>query len=66
MPPKRKGTDDLQSGPTGREKKKQKMAHARTIAVQAVPRVSFTGAAIAGPSKGPGSTDTSSELVFFA
>lgn len=66
MPPKRKGTDDPQGGPTGREKKKQKMAHARTIAVQAVPRVSFAGAAIAGPSKGSESADaTSSETVDF-
>ncbi|GLB38480.1 putative POP1-domain-containing protein [Lyophyllum shimeji] len=48
MAPKRKdGTDE----PTGREKKKQKMAVARTIAVQPVKGVSFAKNAVAGPSK---------------
>ncbi|RDB17942.1 Ribonucleases P/MRP protein subunit POP1 [Hypsizygus marmoreus] len=48
MPPKRKnGTD---GEPTSREKKKQKVATARTIAVQQVKAVSFSETAVAGPS----------------
>ncbi|KAG5642672.1 hypothetical protein DXG03_002356 [Asterophora parasitica] len=52
MPPKRKdgsGGDE----PTGREKKKQKMAVARTIAVQPMKSVSFSANTIAGPSSRP-------------
>ncbi|KAF8073840.1 NUC188 domain-containing protein [Lyophyllum atratum] len=51
MASKRKGGVEE---PTGREKKKQKMAIARTIAVQAVKTVSFSENAIAGPSSKPG------------
>jgi len=48
MPPKRKnGAEDE---PTSREKKKQKVAAARTIAVQTPKSVSFAEDAIAGPS----------------
>ncbi|KAF5382413.1 hypothetical protein D9615_002972 [Tricholomella constricta] len=52
MAPKRKdgfNGDEL----TGREKKKQKMAVARTIAVQSVKAVSFSVNAVAGPSSRP-------------
>ncbi|KAG6844080.1 hypothetical protein H0H93_016663, partial [Arthromyces matolae] len=49
MAPKRK--DGAQKEPTGREKKKQKMNAARTIAVQSV---SFSENAQAGPSSNSG------------
>lgn len=63
MPPKRKndGNEEGDVEPTGREKKKQKMAVARTIAVQSTPSVTFAlpQNAEAGPSRLP----IDSELV---
>lgn len=47
MPPKRKNVGEE---PTARDKKKQKIAAARTIAVQSVKSVSFSQIAVSGPS----------------
>jgi hypothetical protein len=51
MAPKRKNDQVEVSGqPTGREKKKQRIADARTIAVQAAPSATGVQNAVAGPS----------------
>jgi hypothetical protein len=52
MAPKRK-TEMAQEEVTGREKKKLKVAVARTIAVQPVKAVTFSVNVVAGPSSEP-------------
>ncbi|KAF9814981.1 hypothetical protein IEO21_04831 [Rhodonia placenta] len=52
MPPKRKDNSDAGDEPTARERKKQKTAIARTIAVQPTASSSTSGSnPVAGPSK---------------
>ncbi|KAJ7601074.1 ribonucleases P/MRP protein subunit POP1-domain-containing protein [Mycena floridula] len=55
MPPKRKNGQEADDGPTGRERKKAKIANARTIAVQFAPAPAQNP--VAGPSRLAPSTE---------